>query len=165
MAAILGLDDEQVIELCRHGSEDRVVSAANFNSPGQVVVAGHADAVDAVIERAKEEGARRAMRLAVSVPSHCSLMRSAADEFTQALDALEIQQPEIPVVHNVSADVADSPVRHGAHQRSLQIDSTGVRKTGPLGDLFAHPTSTIRDAHELDAERVVPCQTACGSAR
>ena len=109
MAAILGLDDEQVIELCRHGSDDRVVSAANFNSPGQVVVAGHADAVDAVIERAKEEGARRAMRLAVSVPSHCSLMRSAADEFTQALDALEIQQPEIPVVHNVSADVADSP--------------------------------------------------------
>ena len=109
MAAILGLDDEQVIELCERGSQERVVSAANFNAPGQVVVAGHADAVDAAIERAKEEGARRALLLAVSVPSHCSLMRGAADEFTQALDELEIRQPEIPVVHNVSADVADSP--------------------------------------------------------
>ena len=109
MAAILGLDDEQVIELCERGSQERVVSAANFNAPGQVVVAGHADAVDAAIERAKEEGARRALLLAVSVPSHCSLMRGAADEFTQALDELEIRQPETPVVHNVSADVADSP--------------------------------------------------------
>ncbi|MEE8041294.1 MAG: ACP S-malonyltransferase [Pseudomonadales bacterium] len=109
MAAILGLDDEQVIELCERGSQERVVSAANFNAPGQVVVAGHADAVDAAIERAKGEGARRALLLAVSVPSHCSLMRGAADEFTQALDELEIRQPEIPVVHNVSADVADSP--------------------------------------------------------
>lgn len=109
MAAILGLEDEQVIELCGRGSQGRVVSAANFNAPGQVVVAGHADAVDAAIERAKEQGARRAMLLAVSVPSHCSLMRGAADEFMQALDELEIRQPEIPVVHNVSADVAESP--------------------------------------------------------
>ncbi|MEE9254700.1 MAG: ACP S-malonyltransferase [Pseudomonadales bacterium] len=109
MAAILGLDDRQVIDLCKAASGDRVVAAANFNAPGQVVVAGHADAVDASIERAKEEGARRAIRLAVSVPSHCSLMRDAADEFTQALDELEIRQPEIPVVHNVSADVTEGP--------------------------------------------------------
>lgn len=109
MAAILGLDDEAVIDLCKAAPEGRVVSAANFNAPGQVVIAGHADAVEAVIERAKEKGARRAMRLAVSVPSHCSLMRTAADEFTQALAELEIRKPEIPVVHNVSADVADSP--------------------------------------------------------
>lgn len=107
MAAILGLDDQQVIDLCNTTSGDRIVSAANFNAPGQVVIAGHADAVEAAVERAKEEGARRAIRLAVSVPSHCSLMRPAADEFTQALADLEIRQPEIPVVHGVSADVAE----------------------------------------------------------
>lgn len=109
MAAILGLGNEQVIALCDGGPDGRVVSAANFNSPGQVVIAGHADAVDAVIERAKEEGARRAMRLAVSVPSHCALMESAANEFTRALEDLEIRKPDIPVVHNVNADVAEDP--------------------------------------------------------
>jgi [acyl-carrier-protein] S-malonyltransferase len=105
MAAVLGLDDETVVALCAEAAQDGVVEAVNFNSPGQVVIAGDADAVERAIERAQQAGAKRALRLAVSVPSHCALMRPAAGALRQRLDEVALQAPAVPVVHN--ADVAE----------------------------------------------------------
>lgn len=104
MAAILGLKDEQVVQLCRRAAEDEVVEAVNFNSPGQVVIAGHTSAVERAITLAREAGAKRAVKLAVSVPSHCHLMMSAAEAFKERLAAVHIEAPKVPVLHN--ADVA-----------------------------------------------------------
>ena len=104
MAAILGLDDDQVREACAAAAQNEVVQAVNFNSPGQVVIAGNKAAVDRACEHAKAMGAKRAVALAVSVPSHSSLMRPAAEAFTATLAATEIKRPQIPVIHN--ADVA-----------------------------------------------------------
>jgi [acyl-carrier-protein] S-malonyltransferase len=106
MAAILGLDDAKVIEICEQAAEGQVVSAVNFNSPGQVVVAGAAAAVDRAIELAKEAGAKRALKLAVSAPSHCALMKPAAERLAERLQGIEINAPTIPVINN--ADVASS---------------------------------------------------------
>lgn len=100
MAAILGLEDEQVRQICT----ESVVEAVNFNSPGQVVIAGNAAAVGRAMTAAKEAGAKRALPLPVSVPSHCSLMKPAADKLAEALKTVEIKQPQIRVIHN--ADVA-----------------------------------------------------------
>lgn len=103
MAAILGLEDEQVRQICTESAQDEVVEAVNFNSPGQVVIAGNA-AVGRAMTAAKEAGAKRALPLPVSVPSHCSLMKPAADKLAEALKTVEIKQPQIRVIHN--ADVA-----------------------------------------------------------
>jgi [acyl-carrier-protein] S-malonyltransferase len=103
MAAILGLDDQAVIEVCRQAEEGQVVSAVNFNSPGQVVIAGERAAVERAAGLAKAAGAKRAMLLNVSVPSHCELMRPAADELAAALAGTEISAPSVPVIGN--ADV------------------------------------------------------------
>jgi [acyl-carrier-protein] S-malonyltransferase len=96
MAAILGLDDERVIAVCSEAAEGQVVSAVNFNSPGQVVIAGHTQAV------------KRALLLPVSVPSHCALMKPAADAFAAELAATDFRVPEIAVLHNVDVSVKDS---------------------------------------------------------
>lgn len=109
MAAILGLDDQQVIEACASVAEEEIVSAVNFNSPGQVVIAGHASAVDRAVAKAKEMGARRAVPLAVSVPSHCDLMAPAAEALSGVLADIEVKPPEIPVVHNVDAATHNDP--------------------------------------------------------
>jgi [acyl-carrier-protein] S-malonyltransferase len=116
MAAILGLDDARVIEICEQAAEGEVVSAVNFNSPGQVVVAGAAAAVDRAIELAKAAGAKRALKLAVSAPSHCALMKPAADRLAERLQGIEINAPAIPVINN--ADVA-SPSDAGAIRDAL----------------------------------------------
>ena len=107
MAAILGLDDEAVIDVCERAAEGQVVSAVNFNSPGQVVIAGEADAVDRAVALAKEAGAKRAIKLAVSVPSHCELMRPAADGMMMHLEATALRPPSIPVLHNVDVTAHD----------------------------------------------------------
>ncbi len=104
MAAILGLDPGKVVSICAEAQDDEVVSAVNFNSPQQVVIAGHVNAVENVMARAKQAGAKRALRLAVSVPSHCTLMKPAADKFAALLDATPFKTPTIPVIYNV--DVA-----------------------------------------------------------
>lgn len=109
MAAILGVDNQVVIDVCKQAAQNQIVSAVNFNSAGQVVIAGDSDAVDRAIILAKEAGAKRAMRLAVSVPSHCALMRPAAKELQKTLELIDIQMPAIPVVHNVNAQIATSP--------------------------------------------------------
>ncbi len=108
MAAILGLDDTVVKELCAQGSANGVVEAVNFNSPGQVVIAGEKKAVEDTIERAKTAGARRALLLPVSVPSHCSLMQPAAQRLAQVLDAVALKMPRVAVIHNVNVAIADS---------------------------------------------------------
>lgn len=107
MAAILGLEDAKVIELCAQATAQGTgsVEAANYNAQGQVVVAGDKAAVDAVIALAKENSAK-AIALPVSVPSHCSLMKPAAEQFAQALEQTAIELPSLPVIQNVSAEVA-----------------------------------------------------------
>ncbi|MEN8212758.1 MAG: ACP S-malonyltransferase [Pseudomonadota bacterium] len=102
MAAILGLDDEQVRSLCTEAADGDVVEAVNFNSPGQVVIAGSADAVERAMELAKTAGAKRAIPLPVSVPSHCALMKPAAEKLQARLAEIAIEAPRIAVIHNVS---------------------------------------------------------------
>ena len=104
MAAILGLEDEQVKAICAEAAQGEVVEAVNFNSPGQVVIAGNTAAVERAMAAAKEAGAKRALPLPVSVPSHCSLMKPAAEKLAEALKDITIKQPQIRVIHN--ADVA-----------------------------------------------------------
>jgi [acyl-carrier-protein] S-malonyltransferase len=105
MAAILGLDDAVVIAACAEAAQGDVVSAVNFNSPGQVVIAGARAAVDRAIEVCKAKGAKRALPLPVSVPSHCELMRPAAERFAESIAAIDWQVPQIPLVQNVTASV------------------------------------------------------------
>lgn len=105
MAAILGLEDADVLAACAEAAQGEVVSAVNFNAPGQVVIAGGAAAVARAIEACKARGAKRAMPLPVSVPSHCALMRPAAERFAEAVAAIDWQAPQIALVQNVSAAV------------------------------------------------------------
>ncbi|WP_273149981.1 ACP S-malonyltransferase [Methylophaga thiooxydans] len=106
MAAILGLEDQVVRELCADAAANGVVEAVNYNSPGQVVIAGSANAVKHAIEIATEKGAKRALLLPVSVPSHCALMKPAAQQLTDALNNIHVQLPTTPVIHNASVTVA-----------------------------------------------------------
>ncbi|WP_397458152.1 ACP S-malonyltransferase [Pseudomonas asplenii] len=106
MAAILGLDDAVVVAVCADAAQGEVVSAVNFNSPGQVVIAGAKAAVERAMEACKAKGAKRALPLPVSVPSHCELMRPAAERFAESVAAIDWQAPQIPLVQNVSAGVA-----------------------------------------------------------
>lgn len=101
MAAILGLEDEQVVVLCADATNNEIVSAVNFNSPGQVVIAGNKAAVERAMVAAKEAGAKKALLLPVSVPSHCALMDSAAEKLEQCLQAIQVKTPAITLVHNV----------------------------------------------------------------
>ena len=109
MAAILGLDDDVLKGVCEQAAEDAVVTPVNFNSPGQVVIAGNAEAVERAIALCKDAGAKRAVPLAVSVPSHCSLMEPAAERLQVDLANIEVNMPTIAVVQNVDAQVAATP--------------------------------------------------------
>lgn len=146
MAAILGLEDDQVRQACAEAAQGDVVEAVNFNAPGQVVIAGQALAVDRAIEACKSAGAKRAMVLPVSVPSHCALMRPAAESLAEALQAIRFHAPELPVINNV--DVAretdperiraalvrqlHSPVRWAETVRALAADGvTTLYECGP----------------------------------
>ena len=108
MAAILGLDDTRVIEICLKASDKGVVEAVNFNSPGQVVIAGEKKAVAHACELMKEAGAKRALVLPVSVPSHCSLMQDAAMDFKSSVDNINFQMGSKKVLHNVDADYSSN---------------------------------------------------------
>ena len=103
MAAILGLEDQQIIDICAAASQGEVVSAVNFNAPGQVVIAGQVDAVARAIDGCKAAGAKRALPLPVSVPSHCALMQPAAEQLAEDFAALSWRAPEITLVQNVTA--------------------------------------------------------------
>jgi [acyl-carrier-protein] S-malonyltransferase len=104
MAAILGLSDEEVVNACKEAQDNEVVEAVNFNSPGQVVIAGNVLAVERAIEGAKAKGAKRAILLPVSVPSHCSLMQKASNELREYLNNITIKKPAIAVIHNVDVE-------------------------------------------------------------
>lgn len=108
MAAILGLDDDAIAKACEDAAQGQVVSPVNFNCPGQVVIAGEKDAVERAVEACKAAGAKRAVPLPVSVPSHCALMRPAAEQLAQDLAQIEVREPQIPVVQNVDAKVPAS---------------------------------------------------------
>ncbi|SUB99723.1 malonyl CoA-acyl carrier protein transacylase [Proteus vulgaris] len=101
MYAIIGLDNDAIAKACEEAAQGQVVSPVNFNSPGQVVIAGNKEAVERAGVLCKEAGAKRALPLAVSVPSHCALMKPAADKLAIALQEIEFKQPEIQVVNNV----------------------------------------------------------------
>ncbi|WP_455228053.1 ACP S-malonyltransferase [Kingella denitrificans] len=119
MAAILGLDDDVVRQVCAAAEQDEVCEAVNFNSVGQVVIAGNTAAVERAMQAAKEAGAKRALPLPVSVPSHCRLMQPAAEKLAAALDEVDVQPPRIRVIHN--ADVA-------AHAEPAKIKDALVRQ-------------------------------------
>lgn len=104
IAAILGLDDEAVRAVCAEGAQGEVLEAVNYNSPGQVVIAGNRGAVERGMELAKARGAKRAIMLPMSVPSHCALLKGAAEQLREYLENVALQTPVIPVLHN--ADVA-----------------------------------------------------------
>lgn len=111
MAALLGLDEAQAIEACAEAAQGDVVSAANLNSPGQIVIAGSKAAVERAIVTAKARGAKRAVLLPVSAPFHCALMKPAAERLEQALAGIEVRVPTIPVLNNVDVAVEDQPER------------------------------------------------------
>ena len=107
MAAILGLADAQVVAACKQAAQGDVVAAVNFNSPGQVVIAGQTGAVQRAIELCNAAGAKRALPLPVSVPSHCALMKPAAQQLAQRLQNMHVRKPQIPVINNVDVAMPD----------------------------------------------------------
>jgi [acyl-carrier-protein] S-malonyltransferase len=111
IAAIVGLDDAKLPGVLAAAAQGEVVEAANLNSPGQVVVAGHRAAVERAMAGAREQGAKLVKMLPMSAPSHCSLMRPAADRLRERLEGVEVRKPEVPVVHNRFVEAFDDPVR------------------------------------------------------
>jgi [acyl-carrier-protein] S-malonyltransferase len=109
MAAILGLDDADVINACATAAQGDIVSAVNFNTPGQVVIAGQVDAVARAMEACKAAGAKRALPLPVSVPSHCALMQPAADALLEAMQSITFNTPRIPMINNVDVAIETTP--------------------------------------------------------
>jgi len=109
MAAIIGLEDQQVIDVCATTAQNDVLQAVNFNAPGQVVIAGSAAAIERATVTMKEAGARRAMPLPVSIPAHSSLMTPASERLAKRLSGIEISMPEVPVLHNCNVSIAQSP--------------------------------------------------------
>lgn len=149
MAAVLGLEDAKVVSVCEQaGAGEHVVTAANFNAPGQVVIAGHREAVERATALAKEAGAKRAILLPVSVPSHCPLMKMAAGQFSQILETVNLRSPAIPVIHNV--DVA-------AH-----ADAAAIRLA-----LYAQLHGSVRWAETIDylTRQGVDSFVECGPGR
>ncbi|MCU7808371.1 MAG: ACP S-malonyltransferase [Candidatus Thiodiazotropha sp. (ex Semelilucina semeliformis)] len=144
MAAILGLDDDKIREVCSAAAEGEVVEAVNFNSPGQVVIAGNKAAVDRACGLAKDAGAKRALPLPVSVPSHCALMKPAAERLADMLATIDVSSTTIPVLHNVSVEAADDAdtIRQ---MLAAQLYSP-VRWVETVGKMAASGTTTLLEA-------------------
>jgi [acyl-carrier-protein] S-malonyltransferase len=147
MAAVIGLADVTIEEICAAVSADTqtVIDPVNYNAPGQLVIAGHASGIEAVLPKLKAAGAKRALRLPVSAPFHCALMRPAAEQLSERLDATEIQPPSVPVVQNVSLKPESDPavIRTQLIQQTYspvrwtqtidQLNSAGVSWAGEFG--------------------------------
>ena len=143
MAAVLGGDDAQSASVCEEVAQGQVVSPANFNSPGQLVIAGNAEAVDRALARLAELGVKKAIKLAVSVPSHCALMREAADKLGERMASISWQLPSIPVVQTAEARSYGSVEEiRGALQRQLYLP---VRWTECVQTLAAGGTTRIAE--------------------
>jgi len=144
MAALLGLNDEAVLAVCREAARGAVVEAVNFNSPGQVVIAGEAAAVERAMEAAKTRGAKRAVTLPVSVPSHSSLMRAAGERLRERLADVEVHSPRIRYVSAVDAR---------AHEEPRDIREVLVRQlSSPV-----RWTETLRAVSMADVTAVIEC--------
>ncbi len=144
MAAILGLEDDVVRNICDESAKGEVVSAVNLNSPGQIVIAGNRAAVERAMMMAKEKGAKRALQLPVSVPSHCSLMQPAADQLADYLKNVEVKTPEVPVIHNVDVVSYSEPEK---------IKDALVRQLySPV-----RWSDTVRLMHKLQIEKTAEC--------
>ncbi len=141
MAAILGLEDDQVRELCARVAAGEVVEAVNFNAPGQVVIAGGRAAVERAIDAAKAAGAKRALPLPVSVPSHCALMRPASERMAQRLQQVTIKAPGIPVLHNV--DVGTAADAEGIRRRLVEQLYSPVRWVGTVQAMAQQDIATV----------------------
>ena len=144
MAAILGLDDSLIEQLCSDAAEDEIVSAANYNSPGQVVVSGHKNAVNRMINLAKNAGARRAILLPVSVPSHCALMKDTANKFSKLLDKITFNNAQIPILQNVDA--------------KLKTNAADI-KTALIKQLYepVRWVDTINEIHRIGVTKIIEC--------
>lgn len=138
MAAILGLEDDAVIAVCHQAAQSEVVEAVNFNAPSQVVIAGHKAAVERAMENAKAAGAKRAVMLPVSAPFHSSLLKPAAAVLGQALAAVEVRLPEVPVIHNVDVQI---------HQTAAEIRQA-------LVDQAWHPVRWVQTIEAMAAQGV-----------
>jgi [acyl-carrier-protein] S-malonyltransferase len=136
IAAILGLDDAKLPEVLAAAAQGEVVEPANLNSPGQVVVAGHRGAVERAMAIARERGAKKAVMLPMSAPSHCSLMRPAAERLRERLDAVEVKAPKVPVVHNRAVETYEDPAR--IKQALVEQLDHPVRWTETVQWLTAH---------------------------
>ena len=138
MAAILGLSDDQVKSACNDAAQGDVVSAVNFNSPGQVVIAGNTAAVERAMELCKEAGAKRALKLPVSAPSHCELMQPAAERLKERLSNIDIKAPAIPVINNVDV--------------SVETDADRIRDA--LTRQLCNPVRWVETIEEMNAKGV-----------
>lgn len=144
MAAILGGDDAQIAAVCDEVAQGQVVSPANYNSPGQLVIAGNAGAVDRALAKLAEQGVKKAIKLAVSVPSHCALMRDASDRLGERMASISWQLPSIPVIQNAEArSYATVEEIRGALQRQLYLP---VRWTQCVQALVAGGATRIAEA-------------------
>lgn len=144
MAAILGLDDHAVQAACTAAAQGEIVSAANYNCPGQVVIAGHAAAVKRAIAAAQQAGAKRAVLLPVSVPSHCELMRPAAEALRRDLETVQLREARVPVIQNVDAEP--------------RCDADGIRRA--LVEQLCRPVQWVqctRRMRSLGVDRAVEC--------
>jgi [acyl-carrier-protein] S-malonyltransferase len=141
MAAVLGAEDALVLDVCAAISGAEVVVPANFNSPGQIVIGGHAGAVDRALALLAERGVRKVVKLAVSVPSHTPLMREAANRLAEVMAAIQWQLPMLPVVQNVDAEVHDGVESiRDALVRQLYLP---VQWTGCVQALAAHGATHV----------------------
>ena len=145
MSAIIGLTDEQVRQLCLEASVETEVSPANYNSPGQVVISGEIEAVRRANILAKDYGARKAQNLPVSVPSHCALMKPAAERLRKLLENITVSTPTIKVIHNV--DVL-------THEHGDDIKEALVKQ---LYQSVRWSETIIKMSHEMDVGRVIEC--------
>src|SRR3989344_4746227 len=141
IAAILGLDDDAVRKLCEQAAQGEVLDAVNFNSPNQVVIAGAAAAVPRAVEQAKAAGAKRALMLPVSVPSHCRLMHPAAEQMATRLAGADIRAPKVAVVHNVHVRSETTP--DGIRQALVRQIESPVRWVETVRKLIASGASRI----------------------
>jgi len=148
MAAILGGDDAQIAQVCAEVAQGQVVAPANYNAPGQLVIAGHTEAVDRALARLAELGVKKAVKLAVSVPSHCGLMREAADKLAERLESVAWSAPKIPVIQNVEA----------------KSYSTVEEIRGALAQQLYMPVRWTSCVHEL-AARGVTRAAECGPGK
>jgi [acyl-carrier-protein] S-malonyltransferase len=141
MAAILGIDTEKVVEACVAAAQDQICAPANFNSPSQIVIAGHEEAVERAVEECKARGAKRAMMLKVSAPFHSALMTPAQEKMTEPLNAANFSDLSFPIVNNVDAAV----VTGGAQARDALIRqiSAPVRWTDSVMKLFGEGVDTF----------------------